>query len=326
MALLLAALALTAASTADVVCPPDAGAMGAAELRQWLRSVGVAEDSVALAAENAMDGASMGAASQEALVSVLRLPLGTAALIHRCFQPPAASTAAPPGQKNFGYGLSQGHIHVAQEETLYEYNVSSPASTGVLTHWWITGGVYMCGNDTTSCSGPGDGIVSSPPHPRPTRPAIPSPLRLCRMQGSNGAWNPFIDFVIFRYYIDGEETPSIEFSPNMACGVGPFANRTGTASTPPNPAVGPHRLDPQAGGRPTDGYPMGAPQAHAPWTAKYFGKGSADGGWCEYSHGWPSHLSTRSLTQPLLLRHGRACAFRQEDPSDDSAAAGPGPP
>ena len=146
MALLLAALALTAASTADVDCPPDAGAMGAAELRQWLRSVGVAEDSVALAAENAMDGASMGAASQEALVSVLRLPLGTAALIHRCFQPPAASTAAPQ-PKNFGYGLSQGHIHVAQEETLYEYNVSSPASTGVLTHWWITGGVYMCGND-----------------------------------------------------------------------------------------------------------------------------------------------------------------------------------
>ena len=99
------------------------------------------------------------------------------------------------------------------------------------------------------------------------------------MQGSNGAWNPFIDFVVFRYYIDGEETPSIEFSPNMACGVGPFANRTGTTSTPPNPAVGPHRLDPQAGGRPTDGNPMGPPQAHAPWTAKYFGKGSADGGW-----------------------------------------------
>ena len=117
MALLLAALALTAASTGDVDCPPDAGAMGAAELRQWLRSVGVAEQSVALAAENAMDGASMGAASQEALVSVLRLPLGTAALIHRCFQPPAASTA-PPQPKNFGYGLSQGHIHVAQEETL----------------------------------------------------------------------------------------------------------------------------------------------------------------------------------------------------------------
>ncbi len=44
------------------------------------------------------------------------------------------------------------------------------------------------------------------------------------------------------------------------------------------------------------------------------------------SNGCPSHLSTRSLTQPLLLRHGRACAFRQEDPSDDAAAAGPGPP
>jgi len=189
MALLLAALALTAASTADVDCPPDAGAMGAAELRQWLRSVGVAEESVALAAENAMDGASMGAASQEALVSVLRLPLGTAALLHRCFQPPAASTAAPQ-PKNFGYGLSQGHIHVAQEETLYEYNVSSPASTGVLTHWWITGGVYMCGNDTTSCSGPGDGIVSSPPHPHPTPPRPPFHHRygfaVCRAQMALG--------------------------------------------------------------------------------------------------------------------------------------------
>jgi hypothetical protein len=29
-----------------------------------------------------------------------------------------------------------------------------------------------------------------------------------------------IDTAIFRYYIDGETVPSIEFTPMMACGVG----------------------------------------------------------------------------------------------------------
>ena len=113
----------------------------------------------------------------------------------------------------------------------------------------------MCGNDTASCD---------------TQPGAPQ---------ETGGWNPFIDFVVFRYYIDGEEEASIQFSPNMACGVGPFANRTSSSPTPVNPAVGPHVHDVQAGGRPAAGEPMGTPQAHAPWSALYFGKGSADGGW-----------------------------------------------
>jgi len=48
--------------------------------------------------------------------------------------------------------------------------------------------------------------------------------------------------VVVRYYVDGEEEASIQFTPSMACGVGFY--------------------DPQA-----------------PWGTKWFGKGSADGGW-----------------------------------------------
>lgn len=259
--------------------------MGSADLRAWMMRAGPAagfsSQTIRLAEQHDLDGAAMATVSQEALVSVLGMPLGAAARLQRCFQ--RASTQNPSQQlKNFGYGLSQGHIHT-KEETLYEYNVSDPASMGVITHWWITGGSYsefiaracaqafcfhstiipftavlpstVCGNDTASCD---------------TQPGAPQ---------ENGGWNPFIDFVIFRYYIDGEEEASIEFSPNMACGVGPFANRTSSSPTPVNPAVGPHAHDVQAGGRPAAGEPMGAPQAHAPWSALYFGKGSADGGW-----------------------------------------------
>ena len=82
-------------------------------------------------------------------------------------------------------------------------------SVGVLTHFWITGGDYMCGNDTNAGT-------CAPPLGR-----------------APGDWNPFIDFVRFRFYVDGEDAPSIEFAPNMACGVGPFRSRTHVDTAPP---------------------------------------------------------------------------------------------
>jgi len=51
-----------------------------------------------------------------------------------------------------------------------------------------------------------------------------------------------LDGVVYQYYIDGEQTPSISFVPGKACGVG-FND------------------------------------AQAPWGTKWFGKGAKDGGW-----------------------------------------------
>lgn len=56
------------------------------------------------------------------------------------------------------------------------------------------------------------------------------------------AGTPSVDDAVFRYYIDGEQTASIEFTPSLACGVG-FNND------------------------------------EAPWGTAWFGKGSASGGW-----------------------------------------------
>jgi hypothetical protein len=58
--------------------------------------------------------------------------------------------------------------------------------------------------------------------------------------GPNGY--PSVDEAIFRYYIDGEDTASIEFTPSFVCGVG---------------------FD----------------DDQAPWGTAWFGKGSASGGW-----------------------------------------------
>eukprot|EP00039_Didymoeca_costata_P003025 m.64612 g.64612 ORF g.64612 m.64612 type:complete len:399 (+) comp11660_c0_seq2:105-1301(+) len=147
----------------------------------------------------------------------------------------AAVCAITP--KNFGKGLSQGHIHL-EEETFYVYNVTQhDGFSAALTHFWITGGTYMCGDDKTACDG--------------------------SLAGA-GVWNPFVDFVVFRYYIDGETNASIVFSPNMACGVGPFANRTESSNSPPS---GPSPFSTKTN------------ETNAPWSSKYFGKGSADGGW-----------------------------------------------
>jgi len=54
--------------------------------------------------------------------------------------------------------------------------------------------------------------------------------------------NPGLDNTLFRYYIDGETTASIQFYPSMACGVG-------------------------------------SNDVTAPWGTRWFGKGAADGAW-----------------------------------------------
>ena len=120
---------------------------------------------------------------------------------------------APNKQQTFGTGLSNGMI-TTNETFLFSW-VLAPGDVGYMTHFWNTYGssVRMAG-------------------------------------GVCGRWEFLMlfavsqvdDGVIIRYYIDGETTASIEFTPSMACGVGFY--------------------DPQA-----------------PWGTKWFGKGAADGGW-----------------------------------------------
>ena len=55
--------------------------------------------------------------------------------------------------KNFGQGISQGRVRLT-EETVYDYKVSSGTSRGVLTHFWITGGDYVCGGHDGPCRPP----------------------------------------------------------------------------------------------------------------------------------------------------------------------------
>ena len=104
-------------------------------------------------------------------------------------------------QRNFGVGISQGIIRTT-EEAIFEHNVSANA---VLTHFWITGSSYYCG-DQICDGGLGQHV---------------------------GHWNGYIDYVIIRYYIDHATAPSIAFSVNMACGVGPFRSRVHTLYAPP---------------------------------------------------------------------------------------------
>ena len=129
----------------------------------------------------------------------------------------------------------------------------------MLTHFWITGSSYFCnGSNTQTCPG--------------------------ELSGGDGHWDPFIDYVIVRYYLDGETTASLEFQPNMACGVGPFRSRTKTLYAPPGCADNTVSQDAAGtcaggtGGR-TPYVPGMANQTRAPWASKYFGKGSASGGW-----------------------------------------------
>ena len=176
---------------------------------------------------------------------------------------PSTPSAAHPAERvrNFGTGVSQGRIHT-HETTLYEYNVSSPDSTGVITHWWITGGNYNC----------------DPPQPDAAY------WGSCRPPfNSSNNWNPYIDHVIFRFYFDGEATPSIEMQPHLACGVGPFSSRTESSYDPPQEPTTCAPRDWHDGCGPClgcgTGSTGGVPQTRAPWESKLFGKGSADGGW-----------------------------------------------
>ena len=59
---------------------------------------------------------------------------------------------------------------------------------------------------------------------------------------ATGSPSPLIDAAIWSYYLDGESTPSIQFTSQMVAGTG-------------------------------------FPEPHAPWGHRWFGKGSADAGW-----------------------------------------------
>ena len=107
----------------------------------------------------------------------------------------AAGLSSAAGELvSFGSGYSQ-YTLTAAETPFFNHSLSSSASYGVLTHFWITGGA-----------------------------------------------SALIDTSIWSYYIDGESSPSIQFTPAMAAGVG-FADPT------------------------------------APWGNRWMGKGAADGGW-----------------------------------------------
>ena len=140
---------------------------------------------------------------------------------------------------NFGFGMP---VKIALEEThVWSYNVTTDGGRGVVTHFLATGGDYICA-----------GLAGG---------QCPPPLN-----GSSN-WNGYIDHAVFRMYIDGEPEASLQFIPALACGVGPFTSRTVSS------------FFPVAGGvESADGY-VGRPNTRAPWSAKYFGKGSADGAW-----------------------------------------------
>jgi hypothetical protein len=79
-----------------------------------------------------------------------------------------------PTLKTFGTGKSAFQL-TSEEVEILAYNVSDVRSTGVLTHFWMTGGPAKGGGT---------------------------------------------DNATVRYYIDGESSPSIEFKPPLAAGVG----------------------------------------------------------------------------------------------------------
>ena len=145
---------------------------------------------------------------------------------------------------NFGFGMSQAHIRTVEQQ-IYEYNVTSAddGGRGVITHFWVTGGDYVCGEPSGKCQPP--------------------------LNSSNN-WNPYIDHIIVRFYVDGETEASIAMTPAMACGTGPFSSRTVAGFFPRDGGV----QTPTGWTPPTK---MG--MTRAPWQSKYFGKGSANGGW-----------------------------------------------
>ena len=99
--------------------------------------------------------------------------------------------------RTFGTGKSAFTL-TTEELTIFEHSVVN--STGVMTHFWITG-----------------------------FQAIPGQ----RFRGFNGSGT---DSATVRYYIDGEKTASIAFNPPMAAGVGFDDNTTNWVTlTPPQP-------------------------------------------------------------------------------------------
>lgn len=93
-----------------------------------------------------------------------------------------AGVPSPPPLKTFGTGWSAS-VFNQTEQTIFEHAV--PAGTiGVMTHFWITG----------------------------MEQAVHQPGAYFNSNGT--------DNVTVRYYIDGETSPSIEFKPPMAAGVG----------------------------------------------------------------------------------------------------------
>ena len=127
------------------------------------------------------------------------------------------------------------------EQEVYFYNTTK--GRGVITHVWITGGDYHCGEPNGKCMPP--------------------------LNSSNN-WNPYIDHVVLRFYVNGEAEASIAVTPAALCGVGPFSSRTEASFYPPDGGV-----------ETPDGWtpPTKRGMTKAPWSSRYFGKGAADGAW-----------------------------------------------
>ena len=85
------------------------------------------------------------------------------------------------------------------------------------------------------------------------------------------AGSPSVDNTTFRYYVDGESSASIVFTPALACGVG-CAPLTGPR-TPAQPHVHAHSEVATVPGVPVVG------DQTAPWGTKWLGKGAKSTGW-----------------------------------------------
>ena len=79
----------------------------------------------------------------------------------RCCSTPASLHCAVPKLKTFGTGKSAFQI-TPVETTVFDYNVSSASSFGVMTHFWLTGGPSPgSGTDNTTVRYYVDGEVEA---------------------------------------------------------------------------------------------------------------------------------------------------------------------
>eukprot|EP01116_Phalansterium_solitarium_P018921 TRINITY_DN515_c0_g1_i3.p1 TRINITY_DN515_c0_g1~~TRINITY_DN515_c0_g1_i3.p1 ORF type:complete len:355 (-),score=107.82 TRINITY_DN515_c0_g1_i3:604-1668(-) len=132
------------------------------------------------------------------------MPLLAFLIVARIVDGGTVVTADMLNARSFGVGRSQITLSAKSEYELLSYNISSAGTQATITHWWITGG----------------------------------PL---------GNWTPgptatIADYAVWRFYVDGESTASVQLQTSQAAFVG--------------------NADPSA-----------------PWDNDFFGKNSAYGGW-----------------------------------------------